>query len=140
MQVNKLLVTITLLAAPALAGDGDAQRDAYIDGKSQLDDLVASAERGGMSQERLRRERRRVERCVVQRIAEAPVEAKPAEMRDVSAARAEMNQSVIRSQEFEFFGAEDRPEWGWYPSRTVRSTGSHLTVDKEGRSTYSALR
>lgn len=124
----------------AFAADAHPQRDAYMEGKDRLDDLVARAERGDMSQDRLRHERRQVERRVQLRIAEAPTELKPGELHEVSAARAEMNQSVIRSQEFEFFGPVDRPEWGWFPSRAVPSTGSHLTVRKDGRSTYSALR
>ena len=131
---------VACAAAHAWAGEGNPQRDAYVDGKTQLDDLVTRAERGGISQGRLRTERRRVERRVEHRLAESPVELRPGELREVSVARAEMNQSLIRSQEFEFFGPEDRPEWGWFPSRSVRSTGSHLTVEKDGRSTFSALR
>lgn len=127
-------------AGAAHAGDANPQRDAYFDGKGQLDELVQRAEHGGISQQALRRERRRVEQRVEHRLSQAPVELKPGELREVSAARAEMNQSVIRSQEFEFFGPVDRPEWGWYPSRSVRSTGSTLTVQPDGRSTYSALR
>ncbi len=69
-----------------------------------------------------------------------PVELKPGDLREVNQARAEMNQSIICSQEYEFFGSEDRPEWGWYPSRRVQSTGSTLTVQKDGRTSYNALR
>jgi hypothetical protein len=135
-----LSMLVASLAAPVFAGDANPQRDAYMDGKGQIDDLLRRAERGGLSQDRLRRERRRVEQRVALRVSQVATELKPGDLREVSAARAEMNQSVIRSQEYEFFGAEDRPEWGWFPSRRLASTGSHLTVAPDGRSTYSALR
>lgn len=140
MRPTQLAALIALTTAPCLAAEENPRRDAYIDGKEQLDSLVARAERGALSRERLRSERRRVERRLEQRLAQAPAEAKPGEVREASAARAEMNQSVICSQEFEFFGPEDRPEWGWFPSRRIQSVGSHLTVEKDGRSSYSALK
>jgi hypothetical protein len=65
---------------------------------------------------------------------------KPGDIREVTVSKAEMNQAVIQSQEFEFFGPEDRPEWGWYPSRRVPGTGSTLQVDDRGRARYSVLR
>jgi len=140
MRRTLMSITVACATCGAWAGEASPQRDAYEDGRSQLDDLVARAERGGISRQRLRNERKRVEQRLEHRLAQAPVELKPGELREVSAARAEMNQSLIRSQEFEFFGPEDRPEWGWFPSRSVPSTGSHLTVQRDGRSTYSALR
>jgi hypothetical protein len=47
---------------------------------------------------------------------------------------------VIHSQEFEFFGPEDRPEWGWFPSKAAKGTGSTLIVDPDGRTHYSPSR
>ena len=136
------IVTICALSAAAScwASDSNPQREAYEQSMLQLDGMVAKAQSGKMTQTQLRRERRRLESRLDQRLSQAPVELKPGDVREVAAARAEMNQSIIRSQEYEFFGPEDRPEWGWYPSRQVQSTGSNLTVEKDGRSTYSALK
>lgn len=129
-----------VIAARAWASDASAQRDAYMDGKGQLDALLARAEQGTLSQERLRRERRRVESRIDRALADAPTDLRPGELTEISAARTEMHQSLIRSHEFEFFGPQDRPEWGWYPSRRVASTGSTLSVERDGRASYSALR
>lgn len=133
-------ILMTVAATSAWASDNNPRREAYEQSSVQLDDLVDKARVGKVSQEQLRRERRRVEARLERRLDQAPVDMKPGDMREVSVARAEMNQSIIRSQEYEFFGPEDRPEWGWYPSRMVQSTGSTLTVEKDGRSTYSALK
>jgi predicted transglutaminase-like cysteine proteinase len=132
---------VTALAMPAAFADGsNAHRDAYVDSTQKLDSLVERAHGGRLDAGRLRRERRRLEARLDRSLADLPVEFRPGELREVNQARAEMNQSVIRSQEFEFFGSEDRPEWGWYPSRKVQSTGSTLTVQQDGRTSYSALR
>ena len=130
----------SLMAPIALADDANPRRDAYVDSAEQLDALLDRAQSGTLDPSRLRRERRRVEAKLDRRLAALPVDFKPGELRDENHARAEMNQSVIRSQEYEFFGPEDRPEWGWYPSRQVPSTGSTLSVQKDGRTTYNALR
>lgn len=129
-----------VLAARALASDGSPQRDAYMEGKGRLDALLARAERGTLSQERLRRERRRVESRIGRALTDAPTDLRPGELAEISAARTEMHQSLIRSQEFEFFGPRDCPEWGWYPSRRAISTSSTLDVDRDGRASYSVLR
>jgi hypothetical protein len=65
---------------------------------------------------------------------------KPGDIREVTVSKAEMNQAVIQSQEFEFFGPEDRPEWGWFPSKAAKGTGSTLIVDPDGRTRYSPSR
>jgi len=141
MNLSRLGIVLALgWTASAIADDGNPQREAYVQSADQLDALVVRARDGRMDPERLRRERRRLESKLDRTLSDMPVELKPGDLREVSQARAEMNQSVIRSQEYEFFGPDDRPEWGWYPSRRVPSTGSTLTVQKDGRTSYSALR
>lgn len=141
MNLSRLGIVLALgWTASAIADDGNPQREAYVQSADQLDALVVRARDGRMDPERLRRERRRLESKLDRTLSDMPVELKPGDLREVSQARAEMNQSVIRSQEYEFFGPDDRPEWGWYPSRRVPSTGSTLTVQKDGRTSYNALR
>jgi hypothetical protein len=141
MNLSRLGIVLALgWTASAIADDGNPQREAYVQSADQLDALVVRARDGRMDPERLRRERRRLESKLDRTLSDMPVELKPGDLREVNQARAEMNQSVIRSQEYEFFGPDDRPEWGWYPSRRVPSTGSTLTVQKDGRTSYNALR
>lgn len=141
MQMSRIAIVLALgWTASAIADDGNPQREAYVRSADQLDALVVRARDGRMAPDRLRRERRRLESKLDRAISDMPVELKPGDLREVNQARAEMNQSVIRSQEYEFFGPEDRPEWGWYPSRRIPSTGSTLTVQKDGRTSYNALR
>lgn len=140
-RLHRIGLLFACVAAPiAFADEANPRRDAYIDSAAQLDALLDRAQNGALDPSRLRRERRRVEAKLDRRLAALPVDFKPGELREENHARAEMNQSVIRSQEYEFFGPEDRPEWGWYPSRQVPSTGSALTVQRDGRTTYNALR
>ena len=127
-------------SASTLADGGNRQREVYMQSAEQLDALVTRARDGRIDPDRLRRERRRLESKLDRALSDMPVELKPGDLREVNEARAEMNQSVIRSQEYEFFGPEDRPEWGWYPSRRIQSTRSTLTVQKDGRASYNALR
>ena len=141
IRMSRLGVALVLgCVASAVADDANPQREAYVQSAEQLDALVARARDGRMDTNRLRRERRRLESRLDRAISDMPIELKPGDLSEVNQARAEMNQSVIRSQEYEFFGPEDRPEWGWYPSRRIPSTGSTLTVQKDGRTTYNALR
>lgn len=141
MKMSRLGVALVLgCTASAVADDANPQREAYVQSAEQLDALVARARDGRMDTNRLRRERRRLESRLDRAISDMPIELKPGDLSEVNQARAEMNQSVIRSQEYEFFGPEDRPEWGWYPSRRIPSTGSTLAVQKDGRTTYNALR
>jgi len=141
MNLSRLGIVLALgWTASAIADDGNPQREAYVQSADQLDALVVRARDGRMDPERLRRERRRLESKLDRTLSDMPVELKPGDLREVNQARAEMNQSVIRSQEYEFFGPDDRPEWGWYPSRRVPSTGSTLTVENDGRTSYNALR
>jgi hypothetical protein len=141
MLDRRIAVLATLAAASvAMADESNPRREAYVRSIGSLDALVDRAKDGQIGQDRLRRERRRVEARLEHELSVLPVEVKPGDLREESVARTEMNQSVIRSQEVEFFGLEDRPEWGWFPSRQVTSTGSALTVSKDGRADYNALR
>lgn len=128
------------LGTAALAADSNPRRHAYERSAGDLEGLVAQAHSGRITPEQLRQRRRRVESRLAGELAESPVDLKPGDLREVSVARAEMNQVIIHSQEFEFFGPVDRPEWGWYPSRNGISTGSTLEVDAQGRASYNVLR
>ena len=141
MKVPRSAIALVVgVTTSALANDANPQREAYVRSAEQLDALVVRARDGRLDPDRLRRERRCLEARLDRAISGMPVELKPGDLREVNQARAEMNQSIICSQEYEFFGSEDRPEWGWYPSRRVQSTGSTLTVQKDGRTSYNALR
>ncbi|MGA1266443.1 MAG: hypothetical protein ACO32J_04610 [Phycisphaerales bacterium] len=133
-------MAILWIASAALATDGSPQRRAFERSTLDLEGLVAQARQGRITAGQLRDRRRRLEARLDRELSLTPVELKPGDLQEVAAARAEMNQAVIHSQEFEFFGSEDRPEWGWYPSRRVPSTGSTLQVDDRGRSRYNVLR
>ena len=126
--------------ASALAGEANPRRAAFERSTEQLDALLRRARDGQLSPEQLRARRRRLEALLNQALSTMPADMKPGDMREVTVSRAEMNQAVIRSQEFEFFGPEDRPEWGWFPSRAAQGTGSTLIVDPDGRTRYDAPR
>ena len=135
------MVAGSLVAAfPAIAGEANPRRAAFERSTEQLDALVQRAHEGRLSPEQLRVRRRRLEARLNHELSLLPVDMKPGDVREVTVSQAEMNQSVIKSQEFEFFGSEDRPEWGWFPRNAIPSTGSALIVEKDGRTRYSALR
>lgn len=140
IRTSFTLALALLSVSSAWAADDKPQKQAYVQSTARLDGFVRSAEEGVITPQQLRSQRRRVEARLNQVLSDAPIELKPGDLHEIAAARCEMNQSVIRSQEFEFFGSEDRPEWGWFPSKEIASTGSTLTVSKDGRSHYSALR
>ena len=127
-------------AASAHAGEANPRRAAFERSTEELDGLVQRAREGKLSPEQLRARRRRLEARLSHEVSQLPVEMKPGDMREMTVSQAEMNQAVIQSQEFEFFGPEDRPEWGWFPSRSAKGTGSTLVVDPDGRTRYSAPR
>lgn len=134
-------VGVSLVAgASALAGEANPRRAAFERSTEELDGLVRRARDGQLSPEQLRARRRRLEARLSHEVSQLPVDMKPGDMREVTVSQAEMNQAVIQSQEFEFFGPEDRPEWGWFPTKRAQSTGSTLIVEKDGRTRYSALR
>lgn len=129
-----------MAAAPALAAEANPRREALDRSTEQLQGLVRRAREGQLSPQQLRSSRRRLEALLDHELSTLPVDMKPGDAREVSASRTELNQAVIHSQEFEFFGPVDRPEWGWFPSRAVRSAGSTLIVDPDGRTRSSASR
>jgi hypothetical protein len=134
-----LLMTLGLGAA-AVADEANPRRQAYERSTGDLEGLVAQAKSGRITPEQLRNRRRRLEGSLERQLDGLPADLKPGDLREVGVARAEMNQAVIHSQEFEFFGPVDRPEWGWYPSRNRVATGSTLEVDPQGRARYNVLR
>lgn len=124
----------------AVASDANPRRQALERSARELQSMVGDTHAGRITPEQLRNRRRRLERRLEVELDGMPVDLKPGDFREISMARAEMNHAVICSQEFEFFGTEDRPEWGWYPSRSRASTGSTLKVDIDGRTRYEVLR
>ncbi len=89
---------------------------------------VASARRGELSQQGLRMARRAIEVRLDLEVSRMDIELRPGEMALLADARSKLNHAIIRSQEWEAFGPADRPEWGWYPSRTVESVEHSITV------------
>lgn len=138
---HRLLCALAFLSAlmglnvGALALDGTTQKEVIVESTVALEQLVRQAHQGDISPERLRTERVRVERKLDAHLAKSAVAARPKEQLVVNQARTDFNQQIMCSQEFEFFGSEDRPEWGWYPSRQIQSTGSVVKVDKAGNAT-----
>jgi len=128
------------MGAPALAAEANPRRAALERSTEQLDALVQRAHDGQLSPEQLRSRRRRLEARLNHELSTLPADMKPGDIREVTVSKAEMNQAVIQSQEFEFFGPEDRPEWGWFPSKAGKGTGSTLVVDPDGRTRYSPSR
>lgn len=137
--LSSAFVLAMSLAAASSASDTNPRRQAYERSTGDLEGLVDQAKSGRITPEQLRNRRRRLERSLERELDGTPVDLKPGDLREVNVARAEMNQAIIHSQEFEFFGAVDRPEWGWYPSRQGVSTGSTLEVDAQGRARYNVL-
>lgn len=117
----------------ALAADGTSQKEVINESTVVLEQLVQKAHDGKISPEQLRKQRLRVERTLDTNLNNAPVAARAKEQVAVNQARTDLNQQIMSSQEFEFFGPEDRPEWGWFPSRQIQSTGSVLKVDPNGK-------
>lgn len=117
----------------ALAADGTSQKEVINESTVILEQLVQKAHDGKISPEQLRKQRLRVERTLDTNLNNAPVAARAKEQVAVNQARTDLNQQIMSSQEFEFFGPEDRPEWGWFPSRQIQSTGSVLKVDPNGK-------
>lgn len=90
---------------------------------ASLQALLERAHHGELSQSALRIARRAVEARLELELAGMATDLRPGEMERLGDARAKLNQIIIRCQEWEFFGPNDRPEWGWYPSRQIRSVG-----------------
>jgi hypothetical protein len=139
-SIPAAIVASLCLGVAATASDANPRRQAYERSAGDLEGLVSQARAGRITPEQLRQRRRRLEVRLAGELAVSPMDLKPGDLREISVARAEMNQVIIHSQEFEFFGPVDRPEWGWYPSRLGVSTGSTLEVDPQGRASYNVLR
>ena len=133
--LSALACAALLLALPqfALAADGTTQKEVINETTVILKQLVQKAHDGKISPEQLRKQRIRIERTLDANLSNAPVAARAKEQVVVNQARTDLNQQIMSSQEFEFFGSEDRPEWGWYPSRHIQSTGSVVKVDNAGK-------
>ena len=92
------------MGAPALAAEANPRRAALERSTEQLDALVQRAHDGQLSPEQLRARRRRLEARLNHELSTLPADMKPGDIREVTVSKAEMNQAVIQSQEFEFFG------------------------------------
>lgn len=94
--------------------------------------LVDKARRGEISQQGLRLARRAIEARLEIAVARLAIDLRPGEFAELGEARSRLNQAIIRSQEWEVFGPTDRPEWGWYPSRDIRSTDGTVAFGAGG--------
>ena len=119
----------------AFSADGTSQKEVINQTTVILDQLIQKAHEGKITQEQLRAQRKRVEQKLNASLANAPVEVHTKQQVAVNQARTDLNQKIIGSIEFEFFGPEYRPEWGWFPSRQIQSQGSVLKVDTTGKAT-----
>jgi len=90
---------------------------------------IEAAHRGVTPRGGLRLARLAVEAKLERSIASMTVDLRPGEFAALGDARGRLNQAIIRCQEWEFFGPHDRPEWGWYPSRKIRSSEQSVVVD-----------
>ena len=138
LRSNSLLACLfaaMTLPLPALAAEATTQTEVLVQSTATLEQLVQKAHDGTITPEQLRKQRVHVERKLDEKLNNASVAARAKEQAAVNQARTDLNQQIMCSQEFEFFGAQDRPEWGWYPSRQMKSTGSVLKVDNAGKAT-----
>ena len=119
----------------SLAADASTQTEVLTQSTTTLEQLVQKAHGGTITPEQLRKQRMHVERKLDEKLNNAPVAVRAKEQAAVNQARTDLNQQIMRSQEFEFFGAQDRPEWGWYPSRQIKTTGTVVKVDNAGQAT-----
>jgi len=123
------VMALLVMLAPVLPAAADPARavpvtplQAIEQAREDLAAIVARAHRGELSQRGLRLSRRAIEARLELALASVSVDLRPGEMEMLGEARSKLNQQILRCQEWEFFGPKDRPEWGWYPSRQIRST------------------
>ena len=138
LRSNSLLACLfaaMTLPLPALAAEATTQTEVLVQSTATLEQLVQKAHDGTITPEQLRKQRVHEERKLDEKLNNAPLAARAKEQAAVNQARTDLNQQIMCSQEFEFFCAQDRPEWGWYPSRQIKSTGSVLKVDNAGKAT-----
>ncbi|MCE9618670.1 MAG: hypothetical protein K8R92_02035 [Planctomycetes bacterium] len=127
-----MLGAVLGLSGQLLAAEDASQKEAVVEATGELGQLVVKAHGGKLTPGQLRAQRLLVQRRMNQHLADAPALNHPKEVAEVDQARTDLNQQVMRSQEFEFFGPEDCPQWGWYPSRHIKSEGSAVKVDPAG--------
>lgn len=94
--------------------------------------LVRTAHRGELPQRELRAARLRVERRLARSLAGMPADLRPNDGARFDRAVARLNQIIIRSQEWEAFGARPRPEWGWDPQREIVALATDDSVLESG--------
>ncbi len=123
------------LTTSVLASGVDSQKKLLEQSTISIEQLVQHAHDGKLTPEQLRIQRTQVERTLEVNLGNSAIAVRAKEQKVVYQARTDLNQQVMRSQEFEFFGPHDRPEWGWYPSRHIQSTGSAVKVDNAGKAT-----
>jgi len=93
-----------------------------IDGAAvKLGSCVRRAHQGALSQRELRATRIAIEATLARTVARLPAITRPEDIVILLLAQSRLNQIIIRSQEWEVFGATPRPEWGWDPERETRA-------------------
>lgn len=118
----------SVVGSVAMATDLNPRAEAMDRSAAQVDALVAGARDGRLAPAQLRMQRRRVEARLAHELDTMPLELKPGDLRAIAQSRAELNQSLIESQEYEYFGPVARPEWGWFPQGVPHTVGSTRTA------------
>jgi len=95
--------------------------DAILSSSDVLLSLVRQAHRGERTPQELRHARLELEASLRRTLASMPAVTRPEDVLLAERAVGRLNQVIIRSQEWEFFGAQPRPQWGWDPQREIRA-------------------
>ena len=98
----------------------------YTHAQERLRECVMRAHDGVLSRRDLRLGRRAVEAALEGALRSCDAVLAHGDRQRIEQARAAFNQARILSMEWEYFGAEPRPEWGWDPARQSESTGGVL--------------
>ncbi|MSR33798.1 MAG: hypothetical protein EXS12_03205 [Phycisphaerales bacterium] len=119
---------------------GVTQKEVIAQATATLEQLVQKGHDGKITQAQLRTQRMLIERRLEASLLQSPIAVRAKEQDAVNHVRTALNQKIMFSQEFEFFGSQDQPEWGWYPSRQIKSAGAVLRVDKAGKATLTPVK
>ncbi len=115
-------------AAPTTAVASCKAEAAYLEAAKELRSEVKQAHAGTINQETLREHRLELEAKLGCDLTLAGTDIRPGDMARVLAARSAFHQQVIRSNEWEAFGATPRPEFGWDPAAQIAQDGKGFGV------------
>ncbi len=111
----------------------DAPRvSAYQYARSRLFECVQQAGDGDLSQTELRRSRKAIESVLDATLLACEAVFARGDAVKIDEARSQFNQARISSMEWEYFGSEPAPEWGWDPA-AARECAHGYTADPTQR-------